>query len=610
MAVTTLGQILINEKLPEPLRKHDRVLDKKALSSLMTQIGKDHKELYPTIAKDLKDIGDKYATQLGSSFSLDDFKPVDLSHVYKKYDKEFADARKITNEVKKETAFKGINARIEKEVNEKVQHDIKNSNNRMNEWISSGAKGKPENIRQMRYSVGNQVNVKNQIFPYYAFGNLSSGLSPSDFFIGALGARKGVVGSFISVREPGAFAKELFTQTNDMVTTMQDCGTHDGDIENVHSKDILTMHLCEEAGGYPRNTLITQHVQDDLIRKNIQTVKIRNPLHCKAREGVCSMCIGLLENGKYSHVGDAIGLRSAQSLTEPLTQMALSSKHSGGVVGKKTAFETVKQLLHVPESFPGAAVLSLKDGLVSNITKTPDGGHNIYIDDLSHYVLPTQTLNVKVGEKVSKGHALTDGLINPAKIVEMKGMQAGRSYLSDKLREVYADNGSNGHKKIFQVVTKSIMNLAKVDDSGDHHDKFHEGDVVRYNQNLHLTEKENVHLPVSDSIGYRLTNDITLKNKTHKAGELIDYDLASKLKDHKIENVQAYKNPAKISPFMMGLERAALHKGDWLSNMGYRFVKNQLLDNIAVQKSTNLHSYDPIPSYVSGNFSYQPDGRY
>lgn len=609
MAITTLGNILVNEKLPDDLKDHSRILDKKNIVNVMTKIGENHQHIYTTVAKELKDLGDHYATALGSSFNLNDFKPVDMSHIYKKYDSNFADARKIKNEVHRETELKKINSAIEKEINDLVSHDIKNDKNNINKWVVSGAKGKPENIRQMRYAVGNQVSVTNQVFPHFAYGSLSEGLSPSSFFIGALGARKGVVGSFISVRDPGAFAKELFTLTNDMVTTEYDCGTHEGKTYDIKSPDILSRALLENTGTHTRNQIIDSHLQDDLIKQGIKTVKVRSPLYCHSKHGVCSMCVGLLETGKMSHLGDSVGVRSAQSLTEPLTQMALSSKHSGGVVGKKSAFETVKQLTHVPEHFSGGSVLSQKDGVVQSINKTPDGGTNIVVNNHDHYLLPNQAVLVKKGDQIKKGHALSDGLINPSEIVKLQGMEAGRNYLSEKLREVYADNGAIGHPKIFETVTRAAMNLGKVVDPGDHIEHS-EGDIIRWNQSQHLTKPTPMLIPVNEIVGHRFQNDINIGNKTFKKGQMIDHNVAQHLKDHKLSEIEVYKNPMKIDPYMLGIERAALHKGDWLSNMGYRFVKNQLLDNLGTFKSTNLHSYDPIPSYVSGNFGYQDDGRF
>lgn len=596
---TTIGNILINETLPENMRDYNRVVDKKQVHNILDQVGREHAHLYPDIARNLKSIGEEHAYQLGSSFSLEDFKPIDLSHIYDKYNHEISRARNINSEIDREKKLKDINLKMESEVNDHVKNDLKKPND-FHKWITSGAKGKPDNLRQMSYAVGNQVNVRNQMIPHFVNGNLSEGLTPINYFVGAAGARKGVVGSFISVRDPGAFAKELYTLTNDTRTTEHDCGTHEGEEYSIDNKAIHDRALCKDAGVFKRNDILTTLKIDQLKKQNVSHVNVRTPLHCKAREGLCAMCVGLLEDGTMSPIGDTIGLRSAQSITEPLTQMALSSKHSGGIVQKKTAFDTIKQLMHVPEAFPGGAVIAYKSGNVNKIENAADGGKHIFIDGHSHYALPTHELKVKQGQYISKGDVLTNGLINPAKIVETKGMYEGRKSLANSLQEVYADNGTHGHPKVFETIVRATLNLGKVVDQGDHFD-HNIGDIVRWNQNLHLTEKKTESKHVNeDIVGYRNHEDINKGSFKLKQGTLIDHDIAHDLSKHGFKELNVYKNPLVLQPFMLGTERAALHKNDWLSNMGFRFVKNQLMDNMAVMKDTNLDSHDPIPKYISG----------
>jgi len=606
---TTLGNILINEVLPENMRDYNRQMDKKNLKSTLQKIGQEQPHDYPRIIQELKKIGDNHSFLLGSSFSIKDFKPKDIEPIYKKYDKEILSAIKIKSDVEREKAMTDIHAKIDFEIESKVKEELKNPND-FHKWVVSGAKGNLNNIKQMHYAVGNQVNVKNKVMPHFVRGNLSDGLSPVDYFVAAAGARKGVVGSFIAVQEPGAFAKEINTLTNDMITSQHDCGTHQGEIYPVMSMDILDRMLCNDAGNFKRNQVITPSVQDHLKKEGVTEVSVRTPLHCQAKEGVCAMCLGLLEDGTVSPIGDTIGTRSAQSIEEPLTQMALSSKHSGGIVNKKSAFGTAKQVMHVPENFPGGAVLSLENGKIDKITHSPDGGKNIFINNIPHYALPSHEIKVNEGDTVHKGDMLTDGIPNPAKIIELKGMMEGRKSMVNTLRDVYESNGIQVHPKVLETVVRATMNLGRVIDPGDHID-HNIGDIVRWNQSQDLTKETHELKQVNeDLIGFRNSEAINRGRLNIPQGTIITPDLANDLLSHQIKELKVHKKPLQLQPFMLGTERAALHKNDWLSNMGFRFVKNQLLDNIGIMKGTNLHSYDPIPSYVSGNFGFSEGGRF
>ena len=57
---------------------------------------------------------------------------------------------------------------------------------------------------------------------------------------------------------------------------------------------------------------------------------------CSSKEGVCATCYGRdLSRGKMVHVGEAIGMISAQSIGEPGTQLTMRTFHVGGTASVK-----------------------------------------------------------------------------------------------------------------------------------------------------------------------------------------------------------------------------------------------------------------------------------
>ena len=55
-----------------------------------------------------------------------------------------------------------------------------------------------------------------------------------------------------------------------------------------------------------------------------------------SKEGVCATCYGRdLSRGKMVHVGEAIGMISAQSIGEPGTQLTMRTFHVGGTASVK-----------------------------------------------------------------------------------------------------------------------------------------------------------------------------------------------------------------------------------------------------------------------------------
>ncbi|NBY46293.1 MAG: hypothetical protein EBQ56_00675, partial [Proteobacteria bacterium] len=60
-------------------------------------------------------------------------------------------------------------------------------------------------------------------------------------------------------------------------------------------------------------------------------IRVRSPLTCELRYGVCSKCYGQnLATGKSASDGDAVGIIAAQSIGEPGTQLTMRTFHTGG----------------------------------------------------------------------------------------------------------------------------------------------------------------------------------------------------------------------------------------------------------------------------------------
>ena len=76
MLKTTLGQLIINDALPPDLRDYERVLNKKNMTALATQLAEKHPEKYRGVMKRLHDIAHEsaYSTN-GLSFGLKDVRP-------------------------------------------------------------------------------------------------------------------------------------------------------------------------------------------------------------------------------------------------------------------------------------------------------------------------------------------------------------------------------------------------------------------------------------------------------------------------------------------------------------------------------------------------------
>ena len=73
---TTVGSILVNEPLPESLRDYDSPFDKKLIKKKLTEVARNHPNIYGHVVSKIKKIGDIVSYNEGASFSLQDLIPI------------------------------------------------------------------------------------------------------------------------------------------------------------------------------------------------------------------------------------------------------------------------------------------------------------------------------------------------------------------------------------------------------------------------------------------------------------------------------------------------------------------------------------------------------
>ena len=75
-----------------------------------------------------------------------------------------------------------------------------------------------------------------------------------------------------------------------------------------------------------------------LETEGVDQIKVRSPITCQTRYGVCSHCYGRdLARGRPISIGEAVGVIAAQSIGEPGTQLTMRTFHIGGAASRAAA---------------------------------------------------------------------------------------------------------------------------------------------------------------------------------------------------------------------------------------------------------------------------------
>ncbi len=95
----------------------------------------------------------------------------------------------------------------------------------------------------------------------------------------------------------------------------------------------------------------------------------------------------------------------------------------------------------------------------------------------AEYEIPSNArMLVKDGEHVDPGQALTEGSLNPHRILRIQGRHACQIYLLSEVQKVYRSQGQNINDKHFEVIIRKMMSKIQVTRPGD--TNYLPGDLV------------------------------------------------------------------------------------------------------------------------------------
>jgi len=299
---------IFNDCLPENYPVIDVEITKNTIGELLNHIKNNYSDEETKVTLDnLKEVGFKYATLYGATMSLDAFNTEDYTLTR---DDIYSSGTKIEQLIKISS----------KEVENLIKDNFKYSY-----LVSSGARGKWDQARQIILTRGFISNFNGDIMPDPVKNSLVGGLTQKEFFTSTYGCRKGLLDVAVNTGESGFLSRKLvFTCVNSMVSEdLVDCGSKDYlDIDVTQDK--IEMILGKFFKDGDKLTKITKTNYKSLIGKTIQ---VRSPIFCNNEE-ICHTCYGDL----YKHLHSKYaGIVAAQSLGETNTQLILRIFHTSGV---------------------------------------------------------------------------------------------------------------------------------------------------------------------------------------------------------------------------------------------------------------------------------------
>ncbi len=380
---TTVGRALLFEILPRGLAFDliNQDMTKKAISATINAcyraLGLKETVVF---ADQLMYTGFHYATRAGVSFGIDDIViPEQKTRIVTSADNEVKEIQDqyasglVTNGERYNKVvdiWSRANDQVAKAMMEKLGSeeatDLKGARHKQKSFNSifmmadSGARGSAAQIRQLAGMRGLMAKPDGSIIETPITANFREGLNVLQYFISTHGARKGLADTALKTANSGYLTRRLVDVAQDLVVTEIDCGTSNGlamtplveggDVVEALGERVLGRVLAEDIikpGAkevlIPNGALLDEKMVRLLETEGVDQIKVRSPITCETRYGVCSHCYGRdLARGRPISIGEAVGVIAAQSIGEPGTQLTMRTFHIGGAASRAAAASSVE----------------------------------------------------------------------------------------------------------------------------------------------------------------------------------------------------------------------------------------------------------------------------
>ncbi|MBN2689973.1 MAG: DNA-directed RNA polymerase subunit beta' [Gammaproteobacteria bacterium] len=380
---TTVGRAILWEIVPKglPFELINKAMKKKAVSELLSicyrELGTKSTVIF---ADQLMYMGYRYATKAGVSICVDDLTiPEEKEKIIGKAEAQVLDIEKQfasglvtqgerynkvidiwshTNEEVAKAMMKKLSIEKVKTADGKsIEQDSFNSVYMM---ADSGARGSAAQMRQLAGMRGLMARPDGSIMETPITANFREGLNVLQYFISTHGARKGLADTALKTANSGYLTRRLVDVSQDVVVVDHDCGTdksvivtpiieggdvveplHDRVLGRVTAEDVVDVVSGEVV--VKANTLLDEDLVEKIEQHGIDEIKVRSPVTCESRHGICAMCYGRdLARGHLVNVGEAVGIMAAQSIGEPGTQLTMRTFHIGGAASSEAAISNVQ----------------------------------------------------------------------------------------------------------------------------------------------------------------------------------------------------------------------------------------------------------------------------
>jgi DNA-directed RNA polymerase subunit beta' len=409
---TTVGRVIFNKYVPKAMGYVNKEITKKTMTALVEKCFWDLGK-YETVRMldEVKSLGYKYATRSDISLSIEDIivppqkqeliekAELKVKKVIDNYNKGIiTNVERYNNiiEIWSHVTDNIADAMI-KEIDKRESKEFSSEGPKFNPiqlMARSGARGSIDQIRQLAGMRGlmskpqkSVTGGEGEIIESPIKSNFREGLTVLEYFISTHGGRKGLADTALKTADAGYLTRKLVDAAHNMVITEEDCRTLNGiRVGPLKEGNEIIEEFAERIVGRVSLQSIVDPITDEpIIREGeiiskeaaakieaseISNIRIRSPLTCEAKTGLCSKCYGTdLAVGKIAKPGLAVGIIAAQSIGEPGTQLTLRTFHIGGTASRVAQRSAVVSHYNGMVQFVDINTIKNREGNYINVSR-------------------------------------------------------------------------------------------------------------------------------------------------------------------------------------------------------------------------------------------------
>jgi DNA-directed RNA polymerase subunit beta' len=522
---TSVGRIIFNTALPEDFPFQNSDVRVKDLERMVREIIEKYTvEETEEVLDKIKELGFEYSTLSGFSWGMDDLiTPPEKKSIIAAAEKEVAEIedylkKGLLTEEEKTNRIIEVWTKTKSEIEKLVPKTLPEQGSVFS-FIDAGARGSWSQPVQMAGMKGLVINPVGETIELPVKSSFKEGFDVLEYFISTHGARKGTVDTALRTSTAGYLTRRLVDVAHEVVVFEEDCKDDQGiEFSKKEAEEIGQNFLSKIVGRFalekiksktePGKVLVKEgeiidwKAGEQIVKGEVEKVRARSPLSCKAQRGVCRKCYGWdLGLNKTVKLGEAVGIVAAQAIGEPGTQLTMRTFHTGGVAGGGDitfGLPRVQEIFEAREP-GGKAVISQTDGKVLEVT--PDRIIRIKSkteflkeakvkkrtsssstaktkkSEVLEYRIPAKmAIWVEAGQEIKAGQQLCEGNLDLRELFRLVGREEIQRYIVKEVQKIYASQGATIHDKHIEVIVRQMFSRLKIKDSGA--SSFAVGEVI------------------------------------------------------------------------------------------------------------------------------------